>query len=211
MFEAFVAGLLLITVSELGDKSFFIAMIMAGRYSRFLVFIGVTSALVVMTLLSVGMGHVLTFLPVVLVRVAEIVLFLVFGLKLLLQARRMPSGQPGSCEDACQEAIDTIKQVEQNIPQPTQMGILLQTFGMTFLAEWGDRTQIATIGLAATKHNLGVTLGVILGHAICAVIAILGGKLIASHISEKMLTLSGGLLFLVFALVGLVKLGWSGA
>jgi len=69
---------------------------------------------------------------------------------------------------------------------------------MTFLAEWGDRSQIATIALAAQKDAFGVTLGGIIGHALCTGVAVLGGKLLATRISERTISLMGGALFLVF-------------
>lgn len=50
--HAFVASLSMIIVSELGDKTFFIAAIMAMRHSRITVFAGAISALAVMTILS---------------------------------------------------------------------------------------------------------------------------------------------------------------
>lgn len=50
--HAFVASLSVIIVSELGDKTFFIAAIMAMRHSRITVFIGAISALALMTILS---------------------------------------------------------------------------------------------------------------------------------------------------------------
>ena len=53
MSEAFTAGLLLITISELGDKTFFIAVILAMRYSRLVVFLAVISALSLMTVIFV--------------------------------------------------------------------------------------------------------------------------------------------------------------
>lgn len=50
--KSFAASFTMILLSELGDKSFFIAAIMAMRYSRRIVFLGAMSALTVMTLLS---------------------------------------------------------------------------------------------------------------------------------------------------------------
>ena len=81
--------------------------------------------------------------------------------------------------------------------------IFLQAFTLTFLAEWGDRSQLATIALAAAQvrsirasSNLltfslllqnvyGVTLGAIAGHAICTVIAVICGRLLANVLSIK--------------------------
>ncbi len=63
--------------------------------------------------------------------------------------------------------------------------MLAQVFTLTFLAEWGDRSQIATIGLAASSHVGGVTLGGCLGHAVCTGAAVLGGRGMASMISER--------------------------
>lgn len=50
--HAFLASLSVIVVSELGDKTFFIAAIMAMRHPRLIVFAGAISALALMTILS---------------------------------------------------------------------------------------------------------------------------------------------------------------
>ena len=63
--------------------------------------------------------------------------------------------------------------------------VLVEVFTLTFLAEWGDRSQIATIGLAASSNVVGVTLGGCLGHAVCTSAAVAGGKGMASMISER--------------------------
>ena len=70
--------------------------------------------------------------------------------------------------------------------------IFLQAFLMTFLAEWGDRSQIATIALAADYDPIGVTLGGICGHGLCTSAAVLGGKRMAGAISEEWLVCAGG-------------------
>ena len=58
--------------------------------------------------------------------------------------------------------------------------------------------QIATIGLAASTDVVGVTLGGILGHAICTGAAVIGGRQLSAHIDERMLSILGGLLFIAF-------------
>ncbi|CAN0254387.1 unnamed protein product [Ectocarpus fasciculatus] len=78
------------------------------------------------------------------------------------------------------------------------------SFSMTFLAEWGDRSQIATIALATNKDPFGVTAGGVIGHSLCTGMAVVGGKLLAARISEKTVHLVGGALFLVFGLHALV-------
>ncbi|CAN0870563.1 GDT1-like protein 4 [Linum grandiflorum] len=76
--------------------------------------------------------------------------------------------------------------------------ILLKAFSITFVGEWGDKSQFATVSLAADENPFGVVLGGIVGRALCTTAAVLGGKSLASQISEKMVALSGGILFIVF-------------
>lgn len=203
MLTAFTAGLLLITVSELGDKTFFIAAILAMRHSRRLVFAGAIAALAAMTILSVILGQAVSFLPKLYVYYAEILLFIAFGLKLLYDARKMPAK---SCGDEAEEALEVVQKAEAKIRhKESKLAVVMKTFAMTFVAEWGDRTQFATIGLAAGYNAFGVTAGAILGHGVCAAIAVTCGKLIAKRISERNLTTIGGILFLLFALVSYIE------
>jgi Ca2+/H+ antiporter, TMEM165/GDT1 family len=214
MLEALTAGLLLITASELGDKTFFMAVVLATRYPRKPVLIGVVGALATMTILSVGIGHFLMLLPQFLVQhlpsslsfLAKItiqqvaaLLFFLFGLKLLYESRQM-SAQTD--EEVRNEAAEAVEAGERKFQQRnTFWKIVIESFVLTFVAEWGDRTQIATITLAAAKNPIGVTIGGILGHTICSLIAVWGGKMIAGRISEKTITIVGGLLFILFAVL----------
>ncbi|MEY2985668.1 MAG: transrane protein, partial [Cyanobacteriota bacterium] len=134
---------------------------------------------------------------------AEIFLFLAFGTKLLLDARRMGNNANLEVLEEAEEVIEVEERKRQQ--SPTSWGIFLEGFLLTFVAEWGDRTQIATIALAASHNVLGVTIGAILGHTICALIAVLGGKLIAGRISERTVTIIGGLLFYLFAGVAMIN------
>ena len=204
MLTAFTAGLLLITVSELGDKTFFIAAILAMRHSRRLVLIGATAALAAMTIISVVAGQAVSFLPKLYIHYAEIVLFIGFGIKLLYDANRMPAS---SCDtEVLEEAKEAVEQAEKQLPKKkTPLSIIAEAFVLTFMAEWGDRTQFATIALAASNNPFGVTLGAILGHTICAVIAVSCGRMIAGRISERQLTIIGGCLFIIFGVVAAME------
>jgi putative Ca2+/H+ antiporter (TMEM165/GDT1 family) len=68
---------------------------------------------------------------------------------------------------------------------------------MTFLAEWGDRSQIATVALAATYNLFFVTLGCLLGHMICTGAAVQLGEWISKRVSEKQVQIAGGLVFIL--------------
>ena len=106
MLTAFTAGLLLITISELGDKTFFIGMILAMRYPRRWVLAGVVTALSAMTILSVLIGQIFSFLPQIYVKYAEIILFLIFGTKLLFDAWKMGDQVNLEVLEEAEEAIE---------------------------------------------------------------------------------------------------------
>jgi len=78
-----------------------------------------------------------------------------------------------------------------------------QAFTLTFLAEWGDRSQIATVALAASKNPFGVVLGGLVGHAFCTGLAVIGGKMLAAKISERTVAIIGGILFLIFGVTSI--------
>jgi len=81
----------------------------------------------------------------------------------------------------------------------TSVAVFMQAFTLTFFAEWGDRSQIATISLASVNDPIGVTIGSFIGHALCTGLAVIGGRLLATRISEKQVALAGGIVFLLFA------------
>lgn len=77
--------------------------------------------------------------------------------------------------------------------------VFLEAFVLTFVAEWGDRSQIATISLAAHDDPFGVTFGAVAGHTLCTGAACLGGELLARRISPRTMAVAGGVLFFLFA------------
>ncbi|XP_071495141.1 putative divalent cation/proton antiporter TMEM165 [Diadema antillarum] len=222
--HAFVASLSVIIVSELGDKTFFIAAIMAMRHPRITIFTGALGALAVMTVLSALLGYAITIIPRKFTYYASTVLFFIFGVRMLREGWNM---SPDEGQEELEEVQAELKRRDEerekemmsSVTQDPESGIirggqrrkilglfspiLLEAFTLTFLAEWGDRSQMTTIVLAARENVLGVTIGGTLGHAFCTGLAVIGGRMVAQRISARTVTLTGGVVFLVFALSAL--------
>mmetsp|Transcript_31122 Transcript_31122/g.41159 ORF Transcript_31122/g.41159 Transcript_31122/m.41159 type:complete len:311 (+) Transcript_31122:119-1051(+) len=211
---AFVRSLLMIIVTELGDKTFFIAAILAMRHRRLLVFTGAIGALALMTVLSTLMGFALpNLIPRVYTHYASAALFLYFGIRLLKDGVEMKSSGPSEELAEVEEELSANKKGEDvesgdgppksqstgSVRNITPVQVVSQAFTLTFLAEWGDRSQIATIALAAARDPYGVTVGGVLGHALCTGLAVIGGRMLAASISEKTVHIVGGSLFLLFS------------
>ena len=76
-------------------------------------------------------------------------------------------------------------------------GLLLSTFALVFAAEWGDKSFLATIALAAASSPAGVVAGAVAGHGVATGIAIVGGSVLSKYLDEKIVQYVGGSLFLV--------------
>lgn len=60
-----------------------------------------------------------------------------------------------------------------------------QAFLLNFLGEWGDRSQITTMALAATHRVAIVAVGTSLAHLVCVAIAVTAGALLAARLSVR--------------------------
>lgn len=198
--KALLQSFAMIIVSEIGDKTFLIAAILAMRHPRVVVFAGALGSLLVMSILSAAMGHLLpTLIPKKWTQIAAAVLFLVFGSKMMMEARQMKGGNEKIQEEMreAQEEIEdddaghdavgeseesiALAKLEQGVKREREeelqspvggpsraskttgsigeglrnfcslfLGpVFVQAFILTFLGEWGDRSQIATIALGA--------------------------------------------------------------
>lgn len=247
-FHSFVLSLTMILVSEVGDKTFLVAALMAMKHDRLVVFSAAFSALITMTVLSAVLGHAVpALIPKRLTNFLASGLFLVFGARMLREGLGMKGDEGVSAE---MQEVEMELEEKENLarkqdrrnslvspyalemglgssrksrsksrfptpprspstspgrsPSPPRGGTLgnfiaglnnllslllspawVQTFVMTFLGEWGDRSQIATIAMAAGQDYWWVTLGAVLGHACCTGVAVVGGRAIAGRVSLK--------------------------
>lgn len=247
--HSFLLSFTMIIFSEIGDKTFLIAALMAMNHPRLVVFTAAFAALIVMTILSAVLGHAVpTLIPKRYTNFLAALLFLIFGAKMLREGYAIPRSQ-GVSEEMREVEMELQSKQEQarmmgrrrsslspynleagrisprktrsntrlpmppvsppsspdsRSPSPSRgsgfmnalaginnlCSLLLspawvQTFIMTFLGEWGDRSQIATIAMAAGQDYWWVTGGAVSGHALCTAAAVIGGRAIAGRVSLR--------------------------
>ncbi|PGG96852.1 hypothetical protein GX51_07632 [Blastomyces parvus] len=260
--HSFLLSLTMILFSEVGDKTFLVAALMAMRHPRMVVFSSAFTALIAMTVLSALLGHAVpTLISKSFTNILAAVLFLVFGVKMVFEARQMAPDE-GVGEEMKEVEMELEEKEHQQrrltrrrsispyaleagrgprksrssnhrLPSPESISssssrgsspsrspslssmvvglnnlfsLLLspawvQTFIMTFLGEWGDRSQIATIAMAAGQDYWWVTCGAVTGHGICTAAAVIGGRAIAGKVSMRAVTFGGAIAFFVFGII----------
>lgn len=118
--HAFFASLSVIVVSEIGDKTFFIAAIMAMKHSRCTVYTGAMFALGLMTLLSALLGNILTkLIPKTYTYYASSVLFALFGLKMLREGWQMSATD---ASEEYEEASSALREQEEKNSSSLEAG-----------------------------------------------------------------------------------------
>jgi len=181
---AFAASFLLIVLAEMGDKTQFLAMSFATRYNAYKVLFAVFLATMASFAITVAIGQLLTtIVPLDVISLAASLSFIGFGLWTL-------RGEKPKSED---------KKV-------SRFGVVGTVFLAFFIAEFGDKTQLATISLAAQYQNavsvfIGATLGMLLADGIGIIVGVVLGK----HIPQRTIKWVSATIFLIFGLVGVYE------
>ncbi|XP_020530637.1 GDT1-like protein 1, chloroplastic isoform X2 [Amborella trichopoda] len=192
----FTSAFLLIFFSELGDKTFFIAALLAARNSAAIVFVGTFGALAAMTIISVFLGRTFHYIDGILpFRLGEtelpiddilaVCLLVYFGFSTLREAISSDSMKTKDEQEEAELAVSEFSRDGAGIVAAANTAF--GTFFLVFVAEWGDKSFFSTIALAAASSPLGVVFGALAGHAAATLLAVLGGSLLGTFLSEKAL------------------------
>lgn len=180
---AFLFSFGFVVLAEMGDKTQLLAMALATRYKPSVVMWGIFAATVCNHLLAVLAGNYLThIIPLQTVQIAAAVSFILFGLWTIRG--------------------DELKGEDQRFNFSPFWTVAIAFF----IAEMGDKTQLATVSLAAKYQSIapvlaGTTAGMLVADAIGIVIGIILGK----KIPERAVKWLAALIFIFFGLYGLVE------
>jgi putative Ca2+/H+ antiporter (TMEM165/GDT1 family) len=168
-------------MAEMGDKTQLLAMAFASRYKAFHVLVAVFLATILNHGMAVAAGHFLAqVIPLDVVSFIAALSFIFFGLWTI-------RGDKLEGEDK----------------KETKFGPIMTVAIAFFLAEMGDKTQLATISLAVKYQSmLGVLAGTTLGMIVADAIGIIVGIVLRKHIPEKSIKWMSAVVFILFGLAG---------
>ncbi len=186
--NAFLVSTSIVALAEIGDKTQLLAFLLAAKFRRpWPIVFGILAATVANHAFAAALGSWLTTL------LGPQALRWVLGLSFLAMAlwTLIP---------------DKLDEDDTRLPRLGVFGATLVAF---FLAEMGDKTQVATVALAAQYQALvAVVLGTTLGMMIANVPAVLLGERIAQRMPVKLVH---GIAAALFAALGVATLFGAGA
>ena len=185
--EALFTSILVVALAEIGDKTQLLSLLLAARHKKPLpIVFGILVATLANHALAGALGEWLRSL------FSPAALRWIVGVSLLAIAAW--TLKPDKLDDQVKES--------------TRYGVFALTCVVFFLAEMGDKTQIATIVLAAKYHALAlVVVGTTLGMMIANVPVVLFGSAASQRIPFRTMRLIAALLFAVLGSAALLGIG----
>lgn len=183
LFWPFLASLGMVFVNEMGDKTQLLAMAFATRIKFWKVMLGIFIATILNHGLAVALGSVLAKVPGWhgWVQLITAVLFIVFGLWALIDDK-----------------------ADDGANKKSRLGDVATVTGGFFMAEMGDKTQLATIGLAAQFPNPFIVLaGTTTGMMFADGLGILIGNILHKKLPDRFLKIMAAVIFVLFGLAAL--------
>jgi putative Ca2+/H+ antiporter (TMEM165/GDT1 family) len=184
--RAFLSAFGLIFVAELGDKTQLAVVTQTCKHrTPWAVFAGASAALIVVTGLGAVGGQVLgRLVPEEVLRSVAALAFFVMGVLVAREAHKAGNG-PSSAE-ACHN--QGLEQAECTSISPWDWRAFGSTFGLLFLAELGDKTQLAVLSLSSQHGNVWpVFLGGGLALTLVTALGVAGGQGLRKLLPERVL------------------------
>lgn len=189
-FSSAGATFLLIALAEFGDKSQLVCMTLAARHRGLPVILGAVAAFAILNLLAVLFGAaVAAWLPEWVVTLAVAALFAAFGISALRYS-----------DDDDDEAIE----------EKPGHGVFATTFLLIFLAEFGDKTQIAVAGMGSTANTAAVWTGATLALACTSLLGVFAGRKLLHRLPLVWIHRVSGAFFLLLAVLAIARLIYAG-
>ena len=197
----------LIFVAELGDKTQLAVLAQTCKYRRpWAVFLGASLALTAVTALGAAGGQVLgRFIPPSLLQGIAALAFVVMGVLIGREAARTGTEEPVP-EDACPlPGPDGLgNPARSSLVSPHTWKAFGSTFGLLFVAEMGDKTQLAVLSLGGKRAaSLPVFVGGALALTAVTALGAIGGQALSRFIPQRVLLWVSAVAFVVMgALIG---------
>lgn len=185
----------LIFVSELPDKSAIASLVLGTKYPWRWVFAGVGAAFLVHVVIAVAAGSVLALLPQT---PLEIIVAVLFGIGAVLIWREGLADEEAL--EAEEEAALASAPENANFWKVAALG-----FGVIFVAEWGDLTQIMMANLAAKYDPWSVGIGATIALWSVALLAILGGRTLLRVLPMRWITRVAALVMVGLSVYSVLK------
>jgi Ca2+/H+ antiporter, TMEM165/GDT1 family len=188
--ETYVVSALLVALAEMGDRTQLLAIMLASRYRRP---VPILLGILVATLANHGLAALAGFY-----------------LSSILQAAWFKYAVSVSFIVMALWALVPDKQDDEDKPRRWRMGVFLTTAVSFFLVEIGDKTQVATVALAARYHDvLIVAAGTTTGMMLANIPAVFLGHAITRVLPINALRIAAAVLYLILGVVGLATTaGW---
>jgi len=169
----------LIALAEIGDKSQFVCVALAARHRHWPVILGAITAFLALNTLAVLFGAgVAAWVPERIMAGLVSLLFAAFGVHALYK----------QVDDESEDAVEM-----------SDHGIFITALLLIFVAEFGDKTQIAVAGLAGSFDPLPVWLGATAALAMVSILGVWAGRTVLQRLPLLWLHRISGAIFLLFA------------
>ena len=192
-----IAAFATVFLAELPDKTMIATIVLSSRFHRPLaVWAGAASALVLQMVIAVTAAQLLRLLPERPVQFAVSGLFAV-GAVVLWRSH-------DEAGDANEAIADDLPRGEQAETLSTRR-IVGTVFGIVFVAEWGDLTQLATASLATTRPPMSVLVGASLAMISVSGIGVIAGRGLLRVVPERLLHRAAACVFAGLAVLFFVN------